>query len=127
MAKTPKPTPGAAEGDQTTSAHVAPPPPVAAEGDQVASEHTPPVPVATAEGATAEPVSAAAEDTRPRLRVSASSDTRWRGGLRFGRAPVDLTDADIAAAAAARGLDAEAFVALLIADPELSVVGIVRD
>lgn len=115
MAKTPKPTLAAAEGDQTTSVLTAPTPVATTEGEQAA-------PVLTAA-----PQATDVEDTRPRLRVSASSDTRWRGGLRFGRTPVELTDAAIAAAAAARGVDTEAFVALLIADPELSVIGIVRD
>ncbi len=115
MAKTPKPQPAAAEGDQTTSALADPPPATAAEGDQAATVPTAPPPAADAEAAL------------PRLRVSASSETRWRGGLRFGRAPVELADADITAAAAARGVDTEAFVALLIADPELSVIGIVRE
>ncbi|MCW1842295.1 hypothetical protein [Prosthecomicrobium hirschii] len=55
---------------------------------------------------------------RGALRVSAPGGERRRAGFAFGREPRTLTYADIVAA----GLDPEAVVTSLLADPQLAVV-----
>ncbi|BAF88148.1 unknown protein [Azorhizobium caulinodans ORS 571] len=66
--------------------------------------------------------STAPEATEPCLRITAPGGSRWRAGLQFGRAPVDLGEADIEAAARAKGITPEDVIALLRADPHLAVV-----
>ncbi|WP_341990359.1 hypothetical protein [Azorhizobium sp. AG788] len=65
---------------------------------------------------------AVSTDTEPCLRVTAPGGARWRAGLSFSRAPVDLGTAEIEAAAKAKGLTPEALVELLRSDPALAVV-----
>lgn len=62
------------------------------------------------------------EATEPCLRVTAPGGSRWRAGLQFGRAPVDLGEADIEAAARAKGITPDEVIELLRSDPLLAVV-----
>lgn len=69
-----------------------------------------------------DPVVAAAPRVVPVLRVTAAADSRWRGGLQFGRAVREIDEDEARAAAEARGMSPEAWLALLTADPVLAVV-----
>ncbi|WP_341992310.1 hypothetical protein [Azorhizobium sp. AG788] len=60
-------------------------------------------------------------ETEDCLRVRAPGGSRWRAGLQFGREPVNLGEAEIIAAAKAKGLTPEALVELLRSDPALAV------
>ena len=71
----------------------------------------------------ADPIVTAAPRIVSVLRVTAAVDGRWRGGLRFGRAARELDEAEVRAAAAAKSMGIEDWVALLTADPVLSVMG----
>ncbi|WP_029006405.1 hypothetical protein [Azorhizobium doebereinerae] len=62
-----------------------------------------------------------AGETEDCLRVRAPGGSRWRAGLQFGREPVDLGEAEIEAAAKAKGLTPEALVEMLRSDSSLSL------
>ncbi len=64
----------------------------------------------------------AAGETENCLRITAPGGSRWRAGLQFGREPVDLGEAEIIAAAKAKGLTPEALVEMLRSDPALAVI-----
>lgn len=65
---------------------------------------------------------AVSTDAEPCLRVTAPGGARWRAGLQFGREPVDLGEAEIIAAAKAKGLTPEALVETLRTDAHLAVI-----
>lgn len=66
--------------------------------------------------------STSSEATEACLRITAPGGTRWRAGFAFSRAPVDLGEAEIEAAAKTKGLTPEEVIELLRSDPCLAVV-----
>lgn len=60
-------------------------------------------------------------ETEACLRITAPAGPHWRGGLQFGREAVFLGEAEVAAAAKAKGLTPEEFGELLGSDPLLAI------
>jgi hypothetical protein len=60
-------------------------------------------------------------ETEACLRITAPAGPHWRGGLQFGREAVCLGEAEVAAAAKAKGLTADEFGALLSSDEALAI------
>lgn len=63
----------------------------------------------------------ATAETEACLRIIAPAGPHWRGGLQFGREAVFLGEAELAAAAKAKGLTADEFGALLSSDELLAI------
>jgi len=60
-------------------------------------------------------------ETEACLRIAAPAGPHWRGGLQFGREAVFLSEAELEAAAKAKGLTSDAFGELLSSDPLLAI------
>ena len=63
-----------------------------------------------------------ARPMEPVVRVTSPGGPHWRAGRQFGREPVDLTEADIAAMAKAKGVEPDEIAKALLSDPQLSVL-----